>query len=86
VRELAEYEVTAEVYDPWVSSAAAEHEYGFGTLEAPEPGAYDAIVVAVAHQQFKAMGASAIRALGKPEHVLFDLKYILSAEESDLRL
>ncbi len=86
VRELAEYEVTAEVYDPWVSSAAAQHEYGFGTLEAPEPGAYDAIIVAVAHQQFKAMGASAIRALGTPEHVLFDLKYILSAEESDLRL
>jgi UDP-N-acetyl-D-galactosamine dehydrogenase len=86
VRELAEYEVAAEVYDPWVSSAAAEHEYGFGTLEAPEPGAYDAIIVAVAHHQFKAMGARAIRALGKPEHVLFDLKYILSAEESDLRL
>lgn len=86
VRELAEYEVTAEVYDPWVSSTAAEHEYGFGTLEAPEPGAYDAIIVAVAHQQFKDMGASAIRALGKPEHVLFDLKYILSAAESDIRL
>jgi UDP-N-acetyl-D-galactosamine dehydrogenase len=61
-------------------------EYDLGALEAPEPGAYDAIVIAVAHQQFKAMGASAIRALGKPEHVLFDLKYILSAEESDLRL
>jgi UDP-N-acetyl-D-galactosamine dehydrogenase len=86
VRELADYEVTAEVYDPWVSSADAQHEYGFATIEQPEPGAYDAIILAVAHQQFKAMGVDALRALGKPEHVLFDLKYILSAEESDIRL
>jgi len=86
VRELADYEVTAEVYDPWVSSTDAQHEYGFATIEQPEPGAYDAIILAVAHQQFKAMGVEALRALGKPEHVLFDLKYILGAEESDIRL
>jgi UDP-N-acetyl-D-galactosamine dehydrogenase len=86
VRELADYEVTAEVYDPWVSSSDAQHEYGFATIKKPEPGAYDAIILAVAHQQFKAMGVDALRALGKPEHVLFDLKYILSAEESDIRL
>jgi UDP-N-acetyl-D-galactosamine dehydrogenase len=86
VRELADYEVTAEVYDPWVSSAEAQHEYGFSTIAKPEPGAYDAIILAVAHQQFKAMGAAALRALGKREHVLFDLKYILRAEESDIRL
>jgi UDP-N-acetyl-D-galactosamine dehydrogenase len=86
VRELADYEVAAEVYDPWVSSADAQHEYGFSTIERPEPGAYDAIVLAVAHQQFKAMGMEALRALGKPEHVLFDLKYILNAQESDIRL
>jgi UDP-N-acetyl-D-galactosamine dehydrogenase len=86
VRELADYEVTAEVYDPWVNAAEAQHEYGFATIEQPEPGAYDAIILAVAHQQFKAMGAHALRALGKPEHVLFDLKYILRAEESDIRL
>jgi UDP-N-acetyl-D-galactosamine dehydrogenase len=86
VRELADYEVTAEVYDPWVSSTDAQHEYGFATIEQPEPGAYDAIILAVAHQQFKAMGVDALRALGKPEHVLFDLKYILNAQESDIRL
>jgi UDP-N-acetyl-D-galactosamine dehydrogenase len=86
VRELADYEVTAEVYDPWVNASDALHEYGFATIEKPEPGAYDAIILAVAHQQFKAMGVDALRALGKPEHVLFDLKYILNAEESDIRL
>jgi UDP-N-acetyl-D-galactosamine dehydrogenase len=86
VRELADYEVTAEVFDPWVSATDAQHEYGFATIEKPEPGAYDAIILAVAHQQFKAMGADALRALGKPEHVLFDLKYILGPAESDIRL
>jgi UDP-N-acetyl-D-galactosamine dehydrogenase len=86
VRELADYEVTAEVYDPWVNPAEAQHEYGFTPIAQPEPGAYDAIVLAVAHDQFKAMGAPALRALGKPEHVLFDLKYILGPAESDIRL
>lgn len=86
VHELAEYDVKADVYDPWVSSAEAQHEYGITPVQQPAAGAYDAIIVAVAHKEFKAMGAPAIRALGKPEHVLFDLKYILSAQESDLRL
>ena len=86
VRELAEYDVKAEVYDPWIKPAEAQHEYGFVTIEQPEPGAYDAIIVAVAHKQFKVMGAKAIRALGKPDHVLFDLKYILGPQEADIRL
>jgi UDP-N-acetyl-D-galactosamine dehydrogenase len=86
VRELAEYEVAADVYDPWVNSADALHEYGFATVAEPEAGAYDAIILAVAHREFKAMGAMAIRGLGKPHHVLFDLKYLLGPAESDLRL
>jgi len=52
----------------------------------PAKGVYDAIVLTVAHEQFKSMGATAIRALGKPDSILYDLKYILSAQESDLRL
>jgi UDP-N-acetyl-D-galactosamine dehydrogenase len=86
VRELAEYEVAADVHDPWVNSAEAQHEYGFSTIAEPEAGAYDAIILAVAHREFKAMGATAIRALGKPQHVLFDLKYLLGPAESDIRL
>lgn len=86
VKELNEYHVRADVFDPWVNTAEAEHEYGITPLQQPELGAYDAIIIAVAHHQFKAMGAAAIRALGKPEHVLYDLKYLLSADESDLRL
>ena len=52
----------------------------------PQAGQYDAIILAVAHQQFKAMGAAAIRALGRPDALLYDLKYVFTAQESDLRL
>ena len=86
VKELAEYHVRAEVYDPWASPAQAQHEYGITPIQQPEQQAYDAIVIAVAHQQFRDMGAAAIRALGKSEHVLYDLKYILQASDSDMRL
>ena len=86
VKELAEYDVQADVYDPWVSTEEAQHEYGITPVRQLEPAAYDAIIIAVAHEQFKAMGAPALRALGKPQHVLYDLKYVLSAAESDMRL
>jgi UDP-N-acetyl-D-glucosamine/UDP-N-acetyl-D-galactosamine dehydrogenase len=86
VRELAEYDVKADVYDPWVSVDEAQHEYGLTPVQQPEAGAYDAIVLAVAHREFKAMGAEAIRSFGRSAHVLFDLKYILPADASDLRL
>jgi len=86
VRELADYDVQADVFDPWVSAEDARHEYGITPVRHPEPAAYDAVIIAVAHDQFRAMGHQAIRALGKPEHVLFDLKYVLPAGASDLRL
>lgn len=87
VHELAEYDVKADVYDPWVSTTEAEHEYGITPVATPEPGSYDAIILAVAHQEFKAMGAAGVRALGKRDaHLLFDLKYVFPAEASDLRL
>ena len=86
VRELADYDVLADVYDPWVSVEDARHEYGITPVCQLEAASYDAIIVAVAHDEFKAMGSLALRALGKPQHVLFDLKYVLSAEDSDLRL
>lgn len=73
------------MYDPWADTAESQHEYGITPVKQPEPSAYDAII-AVAHHQFKTMGAAAIRALGKPEHVLYDLKYLLPAVDSDIRL
>ncbi|ACK53875.1 Vi polysaccharide biosynthesis UDP-N-acetylglucosamine C-6 dehydrogenase TviB [Thauera aminoaromatica] len=86
VKELGEYNIQADVYDPWVDVAEAQHEYGLTPIDKPEPGAYDAIIVGVAHQQFKDMGAEAIRALGKPEHVVYDLKYVMPRNAADLRL
>ena len=86
VKELADYDVQADVFDPWADTGEAQHEYGITPVQQPEPGAYDAIIIAVAHHQFKTMGAAAIRALGKPDHVLYDLKYLLPAADSDIRL
>ena len=86
VSELKEYSVTVDVYDPWVDSAEAQREYGITPVDAPKQNAYDGIIIAVAHQHFVEMDVQNLRALGKPEHVLYDLKYILTPEEADLRL
>ena len=88
VTELKEYNCQVDVYDPWISAAEAEHEYGITPLNAlaSGEGCYDGIIMAVAHHQFKEMGSKAIRALGKKAHVLYDLKYILPADATDLRL
>ena len=86
VHELQEYHIQADVYDPWVDASEAEYEYGITPVQTLENGQYDAVILAVAHEQFKAMGVEEIRALGKANHVLYDLKYVLSQSESDLRL
>ena len=86
VSELAEYNIAVDVYDPWVSVEEARHEYGITPVAEPAVDAYDGILLAVAHNEFRALGADNIRKFGKAEHILYDLKYLLSAEESDLRL
>ncbi|KAB0652774.1 Vi polysaccharide biosynthesis UDP-N-acetylglucosamine C-6 dehydrogenase TviB [Acinetobacter bohemicus] len=86
VTELNEYHMDVDVYDPWVDVQEAEHEYGITPVQSVNTDTYDAIILAVAHEQFKDMGADAIRALGKEQHVLYDLKYVLNTTESDIRL
>src|SRR5690554_6774299 len=86
VAELKDYGVQTDVFDPWVAVEEAQREYAITPISQPEAATYDAIILAVGHQQFKEMGAAKIRALGKSEHILYDLKYLLPAEESDLRL
>lgn len=86
VAELQDYGCVVGVHDPWASSESAMHEYGISIIEQPEFGSYDAIVIAVAHKQFIAMGGGQIRSFGKDDHVLYDLKYVLPSVESDLRL
>jgi UDP-N-acetyl-D-glucosamine/UDP-N-acetyl-D-galactosamine dehydrogenase len=86
VNDLRDYGCNVDVTDPNVLPDEVEHEYGIRLTERPEPGAYDGIILAVAHDEFRNMGADAIHALGKAEHVLYDLKYVLPTAASDLRL
>ncbi|KGD63490.1 capsular polysaccharide biosynthesis protein, putati [Alcanivorax nanhaiticus] len=86
VNELNEYNIHVDVHDPWINGEEAEQEYGISPVSEPDVGAYDAIVLAVGHQQFKAMGAETIRRFGKPKHILYDLKYALPKDQVDIRL
>lgn len=86
VIELGDYNCSVDVYDPWAVTEEAQREFEITPVSQPDPGGYDAIILAVAHRQFSEMGPVAIHALGKPIHVLYDLKYLLSAQDSDLRL
>jgi UDP-N-acetyl-D-galactosamine dehydrogenase len=84
--EFKDYGANIDIYDPWVNATEAEHEYGLHPVKEPAVGKYDAIVLAVAHQQFVEMGVSAIRKLGRRECVIYDIKSILGAQEVDGRL
>ncbi|WP_417675387.1 nucleotide sugar dehydrogenase [Pseudodonghicola sp.] len=86
VAELEAYSMCPDVYDPWVDSSIVTREYGITPIAMPETGAYDAIIVAVAHKEFTDMGSAAIRALGKPGAVLYDIKGIFGKSGADLRL
>jgi len=86
VRELNSYHANVDVYDPWVDPADAQREYDITPVTELEPGRYDAIILAVAHRQFQDMGAEGIRRLGKPQHVLFDVKSMLPKDAVDGRL
>jgi len=86
IEEFEDYGATVDVYDPWVDKQEAKQEYDVSPIETPANGQYDAIVIAVAHQQFKQLGAEQIRALGKSNAVVFDIKYILPADAADGRL
>ena len=73
-----------DVFDPWVDKHEAE--YGFRPIEKPERGKYDAIILAVPHREFIELGVEQIRVFGKPQHVLYDVKYFFPAGDTDGRL
>jgi len=86
IASLKTYNATIDVHDPWVDAAEAEHEYGLRTVAVPDAAGYDAIVVAVGHREFHALGAEGIRAFGKPGAVIYDVKYVLPRDAVDGRL
>ncbi|MDX2299462.1 MAG: nucleotide sugar dehydrogenase [Xanthomonadaceae bacterium] len=81
--ELRSYHIGVDVHDPWVDAAQAHHEYGIALVADPPQGRYDAVVIAVGHREFVAMGADGVRAFGKPGAVLFDVKRVLPRAQID---
>lgn len=86
VKALKEYDLDLDIYDPWVDDTEVQHEYGLAPIKELHKGQYDAIVLAVAHDQFKSMTIDQFKQLGKEKHVLYDLKYVLDKAHSDIRL
>jgi UDP-N-acetyl-D-galactosamine dehydrogenase len=86
VRELLTYGARVDVHDPWVDADAAQHEYGFRPIARPRAGVYDAVVLAVAHREFRDMGVDKVRKFGRRRCVVFDIKHLFAAEQVDGRL
>ena len=86
VKELKDYGANVEVYDPWINVIESQHEYGITPVSELVEQKYDAIILAVAHNQFKELGADNIRKLGKKDVVIYDLKYVLDKQDVDIRL
>lgn len=86
ISELEDYDCQVDVYDPWANANEAKEEYKISLLDTPTTAAYDGIILAVGHKQFKDMGIDKIRGFGAKSHVLYDLKYIFPVGLTDLRL
>jgi UDP-N-acetyl-D-galactosamine dehydrogenase len=86
IRELKKFGAKVDVFDPWVDKKEAQHEYGIKPIGKPAKGRYDAVVLAVAHNEFKSLGIKEIRSFAKKPHVLYDIKYVFDADEVDGRL
>ena len=86
IAELQDANCNVEVYDPWIDKSEAKHEYDIVPIDEPAIGKYDVIILAVAHDEFKDMGITALKKLTKANHVIYDIKYILPKEDVDGRL
>lgn len=83
---LADYHCNIDIYDPWVDVEEAHKEYGITLISEPAIDTYDAVILAVAHDEFKSLGLNAIKQFTKNNHVIYDIKYILDSNEVDGRL
>jgi UDP-N-acetyl-D-glucosamine/UDP-N-acetyl-D-galactosamine dehydrogenase len=86
VRELDKQGAQVEVFDPWASAAECRHEYGLALVRELKPGRYDAAVIAVAHREFRELGAKGVRRLCRRKHVVYDIKHVFPAAAVDARL
>jgi UDP-N-acetyl-D-galactosamine dehydrogenase len=86
VQELIDFNCNVDVFDPWANYDNAIQEYNIKTIEEPMTDYYDAIIIAVAHDKFKKLPLKKIKSFGKENHVLYDIKYLLKANQVDGRL
>jgi UDP-N-acetyl-D-galactosamine dehydrogenase len=86
VRELRSHGALVDMFDPWANSAECQHEYDMKPVRTLRRGHYDVAVIAVAHQQFRELGAAGVRRLCKKNHVVYDIKHVFPAGETDGRL
>jgi UDP-N-acetyl-D-galactosamine dehydrogenase len=86
ILELKQYGIAVDIWDPWANQANLQQQYGLEITLELEPGKYDGIILAVAHNEIKKLGIKKIRSLGKSNHIVYDIKYCLDKAESDLRL
>ena len=86
VEEFKNFNCNVDIYDPWIDKKQADHEYNIQAIEKPIKAKYDAIIIAVAHDEFKLLTEKQIRSYGKNNHILYDIKYLLKASETDGRL
>ena len=86
VKEFKSFSCNVDVYDPWVNKNQVAEEYKIEPIDKPIKDKYDAIILAVSHDEFKSLTEGQIRAYGKDNHVLYDIKYLLKANQSDGRL
>jgi UDP-N-acetyl-D-galactosamine dehydrogenase len=86
IKELKDFNMSVDVHDTWANADEVEHEYGITLTQSPNLAYYDAVMLAVDHDEFKQMGEQKLRAFGKEKHVLYDVKHVLALHESDIRL
>jgi UDP-N-acetyl-D-galactosamine dehydrogenase len=85
-REFRDYGALVDIHDPWADRGQAANDYGVELLATPEQGAYDAIIVAVSHDEFRALGIDGLRRLGNDRAVIYDIKGMFPKDAVDARL
>lgn len=86
VGELQEYGVEVDVHDPWADAAQARDEYGIDLVKTPSTGLYQGVVLLVAHDEYRTIGAERLRRYGADNHIFCDLKSVFARDQSDFRL
>ncbi|GIU12466.1 Vi polysaccharide biosynthesis UDP-N-acetylglucosamine C-6 dehydrogenase TviB [Shewanella morhuae] len=86
IKELRSFNIYVDVYDTWAAPAEVKHEYGIDLITELKENNYDGIILAVDHSELKAMGIEKVRALGKQNHVVYDVKYVFPLDAADIRL